>query len=490
YMRKHPIVPNRASILGRAVIERKTIHVLDVETDREYTSSSERQRIGGFHTALGVPLLREGIPIGVLIMTRKTVRPFTDKQIELVETFADQAVIAIENVRLFEAEQQRTRELSESLEQQTATSEVLRVISSSPGKLEPVFQAMLENAVRICNAKFGVLYLYGSGKFRSAALANPSPEFEAFLKERGEFVPDPRTVLGRIVETRQTVHIVDVKTEPAYVDGEPIFVAAVNLGGYRTVVSVPMFKENELIGAILIYRQEVRPFTDKQIELVKNFAAQAVIAIENTRLLNELRESLDQQTATSEVLSVISSSPGDLEPVFRTLLENATQLCAAKFGNLYLREGDAFRTIAMHNVPTAFAEVRRRDPLIHPAPGSALSRLVTTEKVVHVPDITADQAYIDRNPMFVTAVELGGFRAELAVPMLKEGELVGAIVIYRQESGLFNAKQIALVQNFAAQAVIAIENARLLNELRESLQQQTATADVLKVINRSTFDLT
>ena len=272
--------------------------------------------------------------------------------------------------------------------------------------------------------------------------------------------------------------------------------AAFKYGGARAFIAVPMLKENKLLGAINIFRQEERPFTDKQIELVKNFAAQAVIAIENTRLLNELRQSLEQQTATSEVLSVISSSPGELEPVFRTLLDNATRLCAAKFGLLYLREGDAFRTIAMHNVPQAFAEVRRRDPLVHPEPGGTLSRLVNTKKVVHVPDTTGDQAYIDRNPRFVTAVELGGFRALLNVPMLKEGELVGTIVIYRQEVGPFTDKQIALVQNFAAQAVIAIENARLLNELRqrttaltELLEQQTATSKVLEVISRSAFDL-
>jgi two-component system, NtrC family, sensor kinase len=228
---------DRSSVVGRVILDAKSVHVIDSQADSN-PKLVNRSRSGNIRTLLGVPLQREGTPIGVLLLQRAIVQAFTDKEIELAETFADQAVIAIENVRLFEAEQQRTRELSETLEQQTATSEVLRVISSSPGELEPVFRAMLENAVRICNAKFGVLYLYGGGKFRSAALADPSPEFEKFLEKRGEFVPDPRTALGRIIETRQIVQIVDVKTEPAYVDGEPISVAAAPCS--NTVTGTPL----------------------------------------------------------------------------------------------------------------------------------------------------------------------------------------------------------------------------------------------------------
>ena len=398
--------------------------------------------------------------------------------------------------RIVRERDQALEQLSEALEQQTATSEVLRVISSSPGDLEPVFRAMLKNAIRICDAKFGVLYLYEGGKFRSAALANPSPEFEAFLKERGEFVPDPRTGIGRIVEMRQTVHIVDAKTEPAYVDGELVFVAAVNLGGYRTLVSVPMFKENELIGAIVIYRQEVRPFTDKQIELVSNFAAQAVIAIENTRLLNELRqrtddltESLEQQTATSEVLSVISSSPGELEPVFKAMLENATRICEAKFGVLHRFDGQAFHVAAEVGAPLEYTEFNRRRGPFQPSPGGQLERVMLTKQVSHTADAAAEAVP-------GVAAKLGGARSLVHVPMLKEGNLNGAIVIYRQEVRPFTEKQIALVQNFAAQAVIAIENTRLLNELRqrtddltESLEQQTAATEVLKVISSSPGEL-
>ncbi|MFZ0346773.1 MAG: GAF domain-containing protein, partial [Pseudolabrys sp.] len=301
--------------------------------------------------------------------------------------------------------------------------------------------------------------------------------------------PLPNRPLARVAESRQPIQITDLRDDQSYLEGDPLPVAAVEIAGIRTLLVVPMFKESELVGAIAIYRKEVRPFTDKQIALVTNFAAQAVIAIENTRLLSELRESLQQQTATADVLKVISSSAGELQPVFEAVLENATRLCAAKFGNLYLCEGDAFRTTAMHNVPPAFAEVRRRDPLVHPEPGSLLRRLVDSKKPVHIPDVTVERAYIERQPRHVTAVELGGFRSILGVPMLTDGSVVGAIVIYRQEISTFFDKQIELVQNFAAQAVIAIENTRLLNELRESLQQQTATADVLKVISRSTFDL-
>ena len=248
-----------------------------------------------------------------------------------------------------------------------------------------------------------------------------------------------------------------------------------------------MLKDNELVGAISIYRQEVRPFTDKQIALLTNFAAQAVIAIENTRLLNEQRESLEQQTATSEVLKVISSSPGELEPVFHAMLENATRICEAKIGILFRYKNGAYTAIAMLGVTPAYAEYLNRGP-IRPGPTTGLGRVISTRQTIHIVDTQAEGAYAEREPLRVATAELGGARTLLNVPMLKEGELIGAIGIYRQEVRPFTEKQIELVTNFAAQAVIAIENTRLLNELREFLQQQTATADVLKVISRSTFD--
>ena len=419
-------------------------------------------------------MLKDDALVGSIIIYRQEVRPFTDKQIALVQNFAAQAVIAIENARLL-------NELRQSLEQQTATSEVLKVISSSPGQLEPVFQAMLENAVRICDAKFGVLYRFDGAAFRCAAEVGVPPAYAEFNRQRGAFRPQSGGQLERVMLTKTFSHVADDAASRI-----PGFAAT--LADARTQVIVPMLDEDKLVGAIIIYRQEVRPFTEKQIELLQNFAAQAVIAIENTRLLSELRESLQQQTATSEVLKVISASPGELSPVFDAMLENATSICEARFATLWLAETEGLRAVAVHNAPPAFAEARRQS-VVPPGQNTAVSRVITSKEVEQVEDIAADPAYRQRDPLRVALVELVGARTLVVVPMLKDDGLVGAISIYRQEVRPFTDKQIELLKNFAAQAVIAIENTRLLNELRESLQQQTATSDVLKIISRSAFDL-
>ena len=301
YMQSLRLTIQRGSISGRSLVEGQTVHVPDVLADPEF-AFPEAQKLGGFRTALGVPLMREGAAIGTIFLSRATIDPFSQKQIELVETFAAQAVIAIENTRLL-------NELRQSLEQQTATSEVLSVISSSPGELEPVFQSMLQNATHICEAKFGTLFRFDGLAYHLAAQFGTPPELAEFQRRRGPFQTQSDGLLDQMMRTKQVRHTADEAAEP--LPGK-----AATLGGARSTVYVPLLKDEMLIGAIVIYRQEVRPFTDKQIELVRNFAAQAVIAIENTRLLNELRESLEQQTATSQVLSVISSSPGELEPVF------------------------------------------------------------------------------------------------------------------------------------------------------------------------------
>jgi len=380
-----------------------------------------------------------------------------------------------------------TRERDEALEQLTATSEVLQIVSASPDDLERVFQSILENATRICGAKFGTLYLSKEDGFYAAAFHNAPPAFVEARKNR-PLRPDPESTLGRVARTKQAAQVLDSRKREAYRKGDPFVVAGADLGGYRTIISVPMLNKDKLIGVISIYRQQVRPFTDNQIELVKNFATQAVIAIENARLLSELRESLQQQTATADVLKVISASPGDLAPVFEAMLEKAVRICDANFGMLFRIENGAVSAAATFGVPPAFAEFWQRGPQ-RPGPRTALGRMVETRQTVHIADVKVEPAYVEGEPVFVAAVSLGGFRTLIAVPMLKDDELIGAIGIYRQEVRPFTDKQIELVKNFAAQAVIAIENARLLSELRESLQQQTATADVLKVISRSTFDL-
>jgi class 3 adenylate cyclase/putative methionine-R-sulfoxide reductase with GAF domain len=423
-------------------------------------------------------MLKQNELIGAIPIYRQEVRPFTEKQIELVKNFAAQAVIAIENTRIL-------TELRQSLEQQTATSEVLKVISSSPGDLRPVFQSMLENSVRICEAKFGQMFLCEGDKVRAVAVLDVPPALVAWDEQRGAFQPSAKGGLMRAIRTKKVIHIDDFMSEQP---SNPV----VKLGGARSYIAVPMLKESELVGVIVIYRQEVRPFSNRQIDLVQNFAAQAVIAIENTRLLNELRqrtndlsEALEQQTATSEVLKIISSSPGDLQPVFNTMLENATRICEAKFGNIFLYADSAFQAVAVHNAPPEYAEARTRG-LIRPSAGTGLGRLAETRQVVHIADMKAEPAYAARDPFVVTGVELAGIRTLLAVPMLREDQLVGAFSIFRQEVRPFTDKQIELVKNFAAQAVIAIENARLLNDLNKLNQQlEQRVADQVSEIERT-----
>ena len=473
----------RSTVGGRSVFDMRPVHVYDLQNaGDEFPRGREIALRDGHRTILGVPLIREGRALGTILVRRTEVRPFEQKHIDLVTNFASQAVIAIENTRLLNELRQRTDDLTESLEQQTATSEVLRVISSSPGELEPVFQAMLENATQICEAKFGVMFYYRDGAFHPAAQLNVPIAFSEFIQRRGSYQPNTGSTFEQLIRTKQVIHLTDAAAGGSYPSNN-----AVKFGGARSFVAVPMLKENELVGAIAVYRQEVRPFTDKQIELVQNFAAQAVIAIENTRLLNELRESLEQQTATSEVLRVISTSPGELEPVFQTMLQNAVRICDAKFGNLWVREGDKFRIAAIYGGSQEYRDYLFAEPLVSPDPRGAMGRVTDTGKVVQIDDISTAPTYSMRNRIAI--IEIAKARTFIAVPMLKEAEVVGVITIYRQEVRPFTGKQIELVENFAAQAVIAIENTRLLNELRQSLEQQTATADVLRVISSSPGEL-
>jgi GAF domain-containing protein len=434
--------------------------------------------LAGTRTLLLVPLRKDGVLLGCIGAYRKEVLPFTDLQIALLQNFASQAVIAIENARLL-------TETREALEQQTATAEVLQVVNSSPGDLAPVFDAMLEKALRLCEAAYGNLLVFDGRSFSFASVQG-DPDLVEHMRRREPFEPMPGTALSRIVDGEDVAHIADLLKSYEY-HSAPQFRELVDIGGYRSLFEFALRKDKTLLGVIAIFRREARPFTDKQIALLQNFAAQAVIAMENARLLTETREALEQQTATAEVLQVINSSPGDLAPVFDAILDKARQRTGAIHGDLWTYDGECFHLVATHGEP-GFSEWLRQQGPLRPWAGSGIERLLKGEDYVHLDDALQHNDFRFA-PEFLKQTRIAGIRTVLTVPLRREGVVLGLITVYRREVRPFTDKQIALLQNFAAQAVIAMENARLLTETREALEQQTATAEVLQVINSSPGDL-
>ena len=461
------------------------LHIADLSTV-DHPLYQAAVELSGTRTLLAVPLRKGEALFGMIVATRPEVRPFSDQQIALLQNFAAQAVIAMENARLL-------TETREALDQQTATAEVLGVINSSPGDLEPVFDAMLDKALRLCEAAFGVLWTHDGEKFHAVAMQGVPPAFADYLVRTPVLVaPDDEQALIR--PDGAMVHIVDAMDTELYRAGAPLRRALVDLGGARTALAVPLRRETALLGVFMIYRTEVRPFVDKQIALVQNFAAQAVIAMENARLITETREALEQQTATAEVLRVISRSATDLQPVFEAIVERASKLCDAEFSGVARFEDGLLRLVAVSNLSereaAAFHSLFPREP----NRGFVMGRAFVDHRSVHIEDVLRDPDYDQRTQAVLQSQT--GYRTFLGVPILRDGEPIGVIGCGRRQVKGFTESQIDLVSTFADQAVIAIENARLFDDLRErtddlseALEYQTATSDVLKVISRSTFDL-
>jgi adenylate cyclase len=405
--------------------------------------------LGNARTAVWVALRKDGVAQGFVGVYRQEVRPFSDKQIALLQNFAAHAVIAMENARLI-------TETREALEQQTATAEVLQVINSSPGDIAPVFEAMLERAICFCKADEGILTNRNGDELEVVAVRSSRPEMSGSVGKR--FAIDRETVSGRVMLEARTVHIRDVNADPDYRNPR------LAPGQIGTLLGVPLLREGVVVGSFSLARERIEGFTEKQIAVVESFAAQAVIAMENARLITETREALEQQTATAEVLQVINSSPGDLAPVFEAILQKAHSLCEASFGGLMIYDGERFQPVALQGVPTRFKELFEHG--IRPGPGSGagdvFGSMVKGASFLHIQDLSE----VADNRWRRAAVDLAGIRTFLAVPLRKDNALLGVIIAYRQEVRPFSDKQIALLQNFAAQAVIAMENARLLGELR------------------------
>jgi two-component system, NtrC family, sensor kinase len=500
-------VPIRGTVSGRAVLGRQPIQVADLQAEtREFPEGVTFAREHGFRSLLSVPLVREGAAIGTINLRRTEVRPFTDSQIALLQTFADQAVIAIENVRLFTELQEKNRALTEALEQQTATSEILRVISSSPTDLQPVFDMVVRNAGTLCGAAFGGLHRLDSGRITlDAHYGIPDDELMILQRDVFPLAISRGSPTGRAILDREVVHIRDIREDPGF--RTPRLKTMQN---YRTILAVPMMREDVPLGALALWRREVQPFSETEIGLVRTFADQAVIAIENVRLFKELQEknqaltqahaqvseALKQQTATSEILRVISSSPTDVQPVFDTIAERAVRLCDAAFGAVFRFDGEWMNITALNGLRPDEREAALRYFPRRPTPGGpGLSHVVLTGEVAHIPDVQSDPAWraSGSGPAFST---VEGFRAFLAVPLIREGLCLGAVNVWRREASPFSEQHIELLKTFADQAVIAIENVRLFKELQasncdltEALEQQTAASEILKVISSSPTDV-
>jgi GAF domain-containing protein len=482
----------RGTVSGRAMLERRTLHIPDLlsEVDSESPETRDNVRRQGIRSMVGTPLLREGVPIGVILVYRTEVRPFSDKQIGLLQTFADQAVIAIENVRLFTELQASNRELTTALDTQTATSDVLRVISQSQTDVQPVFDAIVASAVRLLRAHSGVLTRIVGDQIEVAALTSHDAVAAAAL---GGLFPQPlrsEAAHAQAIRDRAPVNIADIAD--AYPDPRRRDAARdyARVSGSRSLVVVPMLRLDEAIGSIGVTRRESGGFTDDEIALLKTFADQAVIAIENVRLFNELEGRNRDLTATSEILRVISSSPTDVQPVFDTIVKSAVRLCDGLFSAVFQFDGELIHQVAQHNYTPEGLEQAHRIYPARPTRALLTGRAILERTVVHVPDVELDAEF--QHKALSRAV---GWRSGLFVPMLREGAPIGIVVVARAETGPFSDTEIELLKTFADQAVIAVENVRLFKELQartgeltQSVEKLTALGEVSQALS-STLDV-